>query len=122
MVVDIRKLSNGAGPARPVYQHAHFCVRAFHRLLAYPSYSLFLFFILYLQIMDIVLYFRIRSRPPLEFAITNQTAIHMPTEKPSSTPNKDFHFFDPLPIKKIMLESVVSRDQYRSTFDFDVLV
>ena len=122
MVVDVRKLSNGAGPARPVYQHAHFCVRAFHRLLAYPGYSLFLFFIIYLQMMDIILYFHIRSRPPLEFTATNnQTAIYLLTEKPSST-KKDILLFDPLPIKKIMVESVVSRDKCRSPIDFDALV
>jgi hypothetical protein len=100
MVVDVRKLSNGAGPARPVYQHGHFCVRAFHRLLSYPGYSLFIFFIIYLQIMDVILYYKIRSRGPLDF-------IPLPsnnTQKVSHT----IHIFDPLPIKKIMVESIVS--------------
>jgi hypothetical protein len=100
MVVDIRKLSNGAGPARPVYQHGHFCVRAFHLLLSYPGYSLFVFFILYLLAMDFTLYYKIRSRGPLDFSSLNKTN----TEKV----NHAVYIFDTLPMKKIMLEPVVS--------------
>jgi hypothetical protein len=99
MIVDVRKLSNGAGLARPVYQHGHFCVRAFHFLLSHPGYSLFVFFILYLQIMDVRLYFKIRSRGSLEFISLNQTN----TFKTSQT----IHTFNPLPIKKIMVEPIV---------------
>ena len=95
MVVDVRKLSNGAGPARPVYQHGHFCVRAFHRLLSYPIYSLFIFFLIYLQIMDIILYYKIRSRGPLDFSALPSNN----TQKPSHT----VHIFEPLQSKKSWL-------------------
>jgi hypothetical protein len=110
MVVDVRKLSNGAGPARSVYQHAHFCVRTFHRVLAYPGSSLLIFFIIYLQIMDIVLYFRIRSRGPLTShswsSTTNQSNS---LGDISSQSLESVHIFEPLPVKKIMVESIVSR-------------
>jgi hypothetical protein len=99
MVVDVRKLSNGAGPARPVYQHGHFCVRTFHRLLSYPGYSLFIFFIIYLQIMDVILYYKIRSRGPLDFT-------PLPSNNTLKT-SHTIHIFDPLAIKKIMVESIV---------------
>ncbi|CAF0867283.1 unnamed protein product [Rotaria sordida] len=99
MVVDVRKLNNGIGPARPVYQHGHFCVRAFHRLISYPSYTLFLLFIIYLLIMDIILYFKIRSRKLLDFnlsdTILNQKIIHT------------IDIFDLLSIKKIMIEPII---------------
>ncbi|CAF3210291.1 unnamed protein product [Rotaria socialis] len=99
MVVDVRKLSIGSGPARPAHQHGHFCVRAFHRLISYPSYSLFILFLIYLQIMDIILYFKIRTRDPLDFNSSNQTntqsAIH------------SVYIFNPLPIKKIMVEPII---------------
>ncbi len=100
MVVDVRKLSNGAGPARSVYQHGHFCVRTFHLLLSYPGYSLFIFFIIYLQIMDFILYYKIRSRGPLDFLTSNSNN----TLKTSHI----VYIFDPLPIKKIMVEPIVS--------------
>ncbi|UJR30754.1 hypothetical protein I4U23_018274 [Adineta vaga] len=97
LIVDVRKLSNGACPSRPVYQHGHFCVRAFHLLLSYPGYTLFLCFLIYLQIMDLKLYFKIRSRESLDFsntkALTNQTS--------------SIHIFDPLPVKKIMVEPII---------------
>ena len=104
MMVDIRKLSSGACPSRPVYQHGHFCVRAFHLLISYPGYSLFIFFLVYLQIMEIRLYFKIRSRGPVDFTssniILNQTntiqVIHA------------MYIFDPLPVKKMMVEPIVS--------------
>ncbi|CAF1511402.1 unnamed protein product [Rotaria magnacalcarata] len=99
MVVDVRKLSIGPGPARPVHQHGHFCVRAFHCLVSYPGYSLFILFLLYLQIMDIILYFKIRTRDSLDFSSSNQTntqsVIH------------SVCIFNPLPIKKIMVEPIV---------------
>lgn len=100
MVVDVRKISNGAGPARPVYQHGHFCVRAFHRLLSYPGYSLFLCFLLYLLTMDLILYHKIRSRGVLDYSSSSGND--------SSTKDDAIHIFDPLPIKKIMVEPVVS--------------
>ena len=100
MVVDVRKLSNGAGPARPVYQHGHFCVRTFHRLLSYPGYSLLICFVIYLQIMDIILYYKIRSRGPLDFP---------PSPSNNTQPSSHaVHIFEPLAIKKIMIESIVS--------------
>jgi hypothetical protein len=104
MVVDVRKLSNGAGPARPVYQHGHFCVRAFHLLLSYPGYSLFAFFIIYLQIMEVILYYKICSRGPLDF--TSSTTISNETNTPKIS--HTMHIFDPLPVKKIMVEPIVS--------------
>ncbi len=100
MVVDVRKLSNGAGLARSVYQHGHFCVRTFHLLISYPCYSLFIFFIIYLQIMDFILYHKIRARGPLDLSSLNQTN----TPKVSQT----IHIFDTLSIKKLMVEPIVS--------------
>jgi hypothetical protein len=100
MVVDARKLSNGAGPARPVYQHGHFCVRAFHFLVSHPGYSLFVLFIIYLQTMDIILYSKIRSRGSLDFSTSNQTN----TLQVSPT----IYIFDPLTVKKMMVEPMVS--------------
>jgi hypothetical protein len=104
MIVDVRKLSNGAGPARSVYQHGHFCVRAFHLLTSYPGYSLFAFFIIYLQIMEIILYFKISSRGPLDF--TSSTSVLNQTNTPQES--HTVHIFDPLPVKKIMVEPIVS--------------
>ena len=111
MIVDVRKLSNGAGASRPVYQHVHFCVRAFHLLIFHPGYSLFIFFVVYLQMMDVILYFKIRSRPPLDYnsltAAINQTTLQSVTEHMRRR-SSETHIFDPLPIKKIMVASVVS--------------
>ena len=101
MVVDVRKLSNGAGPARPVYQHGHFCVRAFHRLLSYPGYSLFILFLIYLQTMDFILYHKIRSRGPLDYSSLDGNNNTIST-------SDSIHIFDPLSIKKIMVEPLVS--------------
>lgn len=101
MVVDVRKLSNGAGPARPVYQHAHFCVRAFHRLLSYPGYTLFIILLIYLQTMDFILYHKIRSRGTLDYSSPNRN-----NNTPSTSDS--VHIFDPLPVKKIMVEPLVS--------------
>ncbi|CAF4344083.1 unnamed protein product, partial [Rotaria sordida] len=69
MVIDIRKISNGAGLARSAYQHERFYVRTFHLFIAYPIYSYFLLLIIYLQIMDIILYFKIRSRGSLDLNV-----------------------------------------------------
>ena len=111
MIVDVRKLSNGAGATRPVYQHVHFCVRAFHLLILHPGYSLFLFFIVYLQTMDVLLYFKIRSRTPLDYnsltATINQTTLQTIIEH-VRLKSSEVHIFDPLPVKKIMLAPVVS--------------
>jgi hypothetical protein len=96
MVADIRKISNGTGPARSVYQHRHFCVRTFHLLIAYPVYSCFLLFLIYLQIMDIILYFKIRSRGPIDLNIF------------TSQISNDIYLFNSLPIKKIMIGQTVS--------------
>ncbi|UJR15844.1 hypothetical protein I4U23_002770 [Adineta vaga] len=104
MIGDIRKISNGPGPSRPVYQRGHFCVRTFHLLITHPIYSCFLLFIIYLQIMDVILYFKIRSRGPLDLSLittdkTNSTFIN---QKLSSISN-DIQIFSSLPIKKIMV-------------------
>lgn len=111
MIVDVRKLSNGAGASRPVYQHVHFCVRAFHLLILHPGYSVFIFFVVYLQMMDILLYFKIRSRAPLDFndltTAINQSTLQSITEHTRGI-SPESHIFDPLPIKKIMVASVVS--------------
>ncbi|CAF3069241.1 unnamed protein product [Rotaria socialis] len=53
------------GSTRSAYQRRHFCMRTVHLLVAHPIYSCLLLFIMYLQIMDIILYFKIRSRGPL---------------------------------------------------------
>ena len=98
LIADVRKLSNGVYPSRPVYQHGHFCVRAFHLILSYPGYSLFLCFLIYLQMMDLKLYFKIRSRESLDFTTT----------KTSTNKTNSIHIFDPLPVKKIMVEPIVS--------------
>lgn len=111
MVVDVRKLSNGAGPARPVYQHGHFCVRAFHRLLSYPGYSLFIFFLIYLLTMDLILYQKICSRGVLDYSSVSGN------NSPSTS--ESIHIFDPLPIKKIMVEPAVST---RTHFDHWLIV
>ena len=100
MVVDVRKLSNGAGPARPVYQHGHFCVRTFHRLLSYPGYSLFILFLIYLLSMDLILYQKIRSRGVLDYSSVSGNN--------SLSTSESVHIFDPLTIKKIMIEPAVS--------------
>ncbi|CAF1029913.1 unnamed protein product [Rotaria sp. Silwood1] len=104
MVVDIRKLSNGSGPARSVYQHGHFCVRVFHRLISYPGYTLFVLFIIYLQLMELILYFKIRSRGSLDFTLSN-TILNKTTNPTTLT--HTIHIFDPLPIKKIMVEPII---------------
>jgi hypothetical protein len=101
MVADIRKISNGTGSARSVYQHRHFCVRTFHLLIAYPVYSCFLLFLIYLQIMDIILYFKIRSRGPFDLNIFTIN------QKLSEISN-DIYIFNSLPIKKIMIGQTVS--------------
>ncbi|CAF1300334.1 unnamed protein product [Adineta steineri] len=104
MIADLRKISNGAGSARAVYQHGHFCVRAFHRLVTHPIYSCFLIFIIYLQIMDVILYFKIRSRKQLDLNIStiNHTNLNFYDQKSSQISN-DIHIFSSLPIKKIMV-------------------
>ncbi|CAF0963574.1 unnamed protein product [Adineta steineri] len=103
MIVDVRKLSSGACPARPVYHHGHFCVRTFHRLLSYPGYSLFIFFIIYLQMMDLRLYFKIQSRGTLDYSTSN-TILNQTNPSPIS---HTIHIFDPLPIKKMMVEPII---------------
>ncbi|CAF1055572.1 unnamed protein product [Adineta ricciae] len=97
LIADVRKLSNGVYPSRPVYQHGHFCVRAFHLILSYPGYSLLLCFLIYLQMMDLKLYFKIRSRESLDFTTT----------KTSTNQTSSIHIFDPLPVKKIMVEPII---------------
>lgn len=87
MIVYPRKLSL----TRSVHQHGHFFVRSFHRILTYPGYTLFMFLLIYLLIMDIQLYKRIRSRNSIDF---NQT-------------NDAINIFDPLPIKKTMVEPMI---------------
>ena len=121
MTVDVRKLSNGAGPARPVYQHGHFCVRAFHLLISYPGYSLFLFFIIYLQIMDTILYYKIHSRGMLDFSSTTTVLNYTDNEKISSTA-KSINIFDPLPVKKIMIESIVNILFYVEFLNIDIFI
>jgi hypothetical protein len=78
------KLSNGSG---------HIFVRIFHLFISYPMHSCFAIFIIYLQIMDIILYFKIRTRGLLDMNIPtmNHTDI-----------------FNSLPIKKIMVGQSVS--------------
>ncbi|CAF3733899.1 unnamed protein product [Rotaria sordida] len=102
MVIDIRKISNGAGLARPAFQHGHFYVRTFHLFIAYSIYSYFLLLIIYLQIMDIILYFKIRSRGSLDLnviTITNHTNLNKFHQKTTETSN-DNHIFNSLSIKK----------------------
>ncbi|CAF0793199.1 unnamed protein product [Rotaria sp. Silwood1] len=104
MVIDIRRLSNGTGPVRSVYQHGHFCVRAFHLFLTYPIYSCFLLVIIYLEIMDTILYFQIRSRGPLD--LNTATINHTNFDKFHQTITEalnDTHMFNALSIKKIMV-------------------
>jgi hypothetical protein len=101
MVVDVRKLSNGVGSTRSVYQHGHFCVRTFHLITSYPVYSIFLFFILYLQLMDVILYFKICSRGLINISSLIPIKNHTDTDQ-------TIHIFDPLPIKKIMVEPIVN--------------
>ncbi|CAF4278708.1 unnamed protein product [Rotaria sp. Silwood2] len=103
MAIDVRKLSNGSGSVRCVYQHGHFCVRVFHRLMSYPGYTLFLLFIIYLQIMDIILYFKICSRGSLDFTLSNKILNQTNNQKLTHT----IHIFDPLPIKKIMVQPII---------------
>jgi hypothetical protein len=103
LIVDVRKFSNAACPARPVYQHGHFCVRAFHLLLAYPGYSLLLCFIIYIQMMELRLYFNIRARGSFDFSSTTAT----------DNQSVAIHIFDPLPVKKIMVEPIVSHSNGR---------
>ncbi len=113
MVVDMRKLGNGPGSARPVYQHGHFCVRTFHLLLAHPLYSCFLLFIIYLQLMDVILFYKIRARGPLDADIVsrNQTNSDLFHQKLSQTSN-DAHIFRSLPVKKIMIGQTVNEFHY----------
>ncbi|CAF2921563.1 unnamed protein product [Rotaria sp. Silwood2] len=103
MAIDVRKLSNGSGSVRCVYQHGHFYVRIFHRLMSYPGYTLFLLFIIYLQIMDIILYFKICSRGSLDFTLSNKILNQTNNQKLTHT----IHIFDPLPIKKIMVQPII---------------
>ncbi|CAF2809568.1 unnamed protein product [Rotaria sp. Silwood2] len=104
MAIDIRKISNGARPVRSVYQHGHYCVRAFRSFMIYPIYSYFLIFIIYLQIMDLILYFKIRSRGPFYLSITtiNHTNLDEFHQKMTETSYNN-HIFDSLSIKKIMV-------------------
>ncbi|CAF1005223.1 unnamed protein product [Rotaria sordida] len=108
MVIDIRKISNGAGLARSAYQHERFYVRTFHLFIAYPIYSCFLLLIIYLQIMDIILYFKIRSRGSLDLnviTITNHTNLNKFHQKMTETSN-DNHIFNSLSIKKMMVGQI----------------
>jgi len=84
MIVDLRKLHL----TRSVQQHGHFFLRLCRRFLAYPGYTLFMFLLIYLLIMDIRLYNRIRSRNSITFN-SNNNAVDI---------------FEPLPIKKAMVE------------------
>lgn len=101
MAFDVRKPNNSLAPTRSVYYNVHFCVRAFHRIISYPGYSLFILFIMYLQIMEIILYFKIRSRGLFDYSSSN--TILNQTDNPQITP-----IFGSLPIKKIMIEPIVS--------------
>ncbi|CAF0999343.1 unnamed protein product [Rotaria sordida] len=108
MVIDIRKISNGAGLARSAFQHERFYVRTFHLFIAYPIYSCFLLLIIYLQIMDIILYFKIRSRGSLDLnviTITNHTNLNKFHQKMTETSN-DNHIFNSLSIKKMMVGQI----------------
>ncbi|CAF1559240.1 unnamed protein product [Adineta ricciae] len=98
--MDIRKLSNGPCPSRPVHQHAHFCVRTFHLLLTHPVYSLFFLLIIYLQLMDLILYVKIRSRGPLDFDATTANKTHSDFINQNSN---SIQIFSSLPVKKIMV-------------------
>lgn len=98
-IVDVRKFSTAVYPARPVYQHGHFCVRAFHLLLSYPGYSLLACFLIYIQIMELKLYSNIRAREPFDMGSTAT----------AGNQSSGIHIFDPLPVKKIMVEPLVSR-------------
>lgn len=95
MAIDIRKISNGVSSSRSVYQHKHFCIRALHLLLGHPLNTCLLLFAIYLQIMDVILYFKIRSRESLD---TNKTINNHTT----------IDIFESLPIKKIMVGHIVS--------------
>ncbi len=99
MVVDMR----GSGSSRSIYQHGHFYVRTFRFFIAYPIHSCLLLFIIYLQIMDIILYFKIRSRGSLNsnMKISNHTNLNLLS-------SDDGHIFDSLPVKKIMVGQTVS--------------
>lgn len=92
----IDKMCKISDRIRSIYQYGYFAVRLVHRLLTYPIHSCFVLFIIYLQIMDVILYFQIRSRGPLLSitTISNQTISHL---------------FDSLPVKKIMVGQTVSR-------------
>ncbi|CAF3069259.1 unnamed protein product [Rotaria socialis] len=93
MAVDIRKINNGASSTRSVYQHRHLCIRTFHLLRAYPAYSCLLLFVVYLQIMDMILYCKIRSRGPL----------HANAQTTSDT---NLKLFASLPVKRIMVGQI----------------
>ncbi len=105
----MRKLNNGPRIARPIYQHGHFCVRTFHLLITHPIYLCFLIFIIYIQIMDVMLYFKIRSRGLIDSDITkkNHTNSNLFNQKMSQTLN-GIPIFGSLPIKKIMIGPIVS--------------
>lgn len=101
----MRKLSDGV---RSIYHYGHFSIRLFHRLMTYPIHSCFVSFLIYLQIMDIILYFQIRSRRSLQSMIVtpNQTDTELFDEKTR-------HIFDSLPVKKIMIGQTVSNKRRR---------
>ena len=72
-------------------QYEHFRIRLIHRLISYPIHSCFFLFLIYLQVMDVILYFKIRSRG---IVFTNET-------------QTNDHIFGSLPVKKIMVGQIV---------------
>jgi hypothetical protein len=102
MLVDIRKLSNGSG---------HFCVRTFRLLISYPMYSCFLVLIIYLQIMDIILYCKIRTRGLFDISSINHTNV---------INQNHIHIFNSLPIKKIMVGQTVSAFFLKNLFEMRI--
>ncbi len=83
--------------------------------MAYPIQTCFALFIIYLQIMDGILYFKIRTRGPLDSGILarNQTNSDLLTPKTSQIFHSGY-VFDSLPVKKIMVGQIVSSSSSRT--------
>ena len=77
-------------------QYGHFCLRILQRLVANPVYTCFLLFIIYLSIMEFILYFHIRTRDLFDEGSlkTNKTITNG-------------HIFSSLSVKEIMVGPAV---------------
>ena len=109
MAGDIRQFGISASSVRSAGYYGSWPIRIYHLFIAYPSYSVLTSLLVYVLAMDTILFFKIRSRGPMETiaAMSNGTNSD-PFQGTHGEPTTEIDIFASLPVKKIMVGPTVS--------------